>query len=318
MGEGIGVKISDGRLKGPTVEKIFFSNSREQLQRFWGLKDLGELRRADPINLPQEALEYVVSTTKQTISDGRERAAVFGHSGSKVIINKEMVGNDSFKAFINSGSVKNIGATIWSENSLIFNYNRLFGRPEPIYYHCHPGLTSSDITSAGITLNGGERVEVAPEDFIRYINLRFGAFSDTDLETFFGSNRYVNSALLGSIERILYIAPPEFYISLSRGQFNHLHTEYKSAMDDVLLAALSWTFGIPTEKLAQQTPLKGYDFKKSAKAATKILEECGDEQGIKKARDKVLVDTCNKAGYVCFVSHSLESGVLKRLEFQNG
>ncbi|MBI4225517.1 hypothetical protein HY612_00205 [Candidatus Roizmanbacteria bacterium] len=305
------IRLSAGRLNGNLIESIFFGDSVTQLQKFWGINYLKELKIKDQIVLPESAWEYVSRKLAETQKDGYESEATFGWEAESLAVSHEGKSKTSLNDYIDRSSfTPSIEVALGGEGAIDFSWNRLFGKPHPIHFHTHPKLNPDDIKSLNLKFSTGIVKKILPSIAAKFFDFVFGTFSDGDMETYLNSQRYFVSALLGSNERLLYLVPPTQFLNVGIAKFNPLPHRYGERLSDINGAALFLLSGIDISQKVALGLGRGKD-ERHYNSITNLLKSSPTLGDLKKMRDQLLIDTATRAGYIVFAS---ESGVNPRLE----
>lgn len=316
--EAIG--FSQGHIHGDVVEKVFYNDTRTQLEGFWGLQNLNELSTRETIIIPPKIVDVIHQKRVKTDADGKERSAVFGFENNEATITSERVGKNSFYESINNGFIGNFSVGIEDDNSFVYSWKRLFGKPQPILFHTHPFYDQNKFkfNSARVKFPNGVIQKVSPEAYIESSDFHADIFSDVDLQTFFQGNRYLGSLLLSTHFREIYIGPSKLFLNVGMSGLNRLHSIYRKRMDILSISADIQLLGLNADNyINYQSSFNTLRFHKLFFGLKKIIEKGYSLDQLKLLRDNLLVEICNKAGFEVFTTTGKDRSTLNKMRIQD-
>lgn len=308
------VTIENGRVSGRVIEKIFFHDSRAQLEGFWGVP-IDELAHTDTLVIPDVAMSYIIEQRANTNEDGKERGAIFGYQEDVVVIENENIGKESFYECFDAGFVSGMQASVEFGDGIFGTWNSFFAKPRPILFHTHPRLPMDRVERLTLRLKNGEEMNVDPSLYQEYVDYLSDIFSPSDLGTILQNNRYINSLLLSTGSRIMYITPRVLFLPFGLMRFDRTEARFERNIDILVAAKLCEVTGLTPEILiASFDTIATMRYGRAYSEAKKVLALNPTEKDLLDMRDMALLEALDKSGYELFVSDGPEDPRLKHVK----
>lgn len=258
-------------------EKVFFGQTRHDLEKITGVTNMEELVQAENLSLKPTIFKASQRLYQNTLDDFKERYAFFETDGDEVFTSREGACGEI--------NIKTLEARGWESGPLDV-VKLFFGKPKPIFFHTHPRITPVYLEMKGAHTPKMYGQPVTLEQAAQLLTFALGIFSDSDLVFVEKGTRYFRSLLLTTALGTSWIINPNFKIplsSLSKKDSDNYWKQINPLISDIHKAALE-----------------------SGDIGTVLNERAGE-------LEKPLSDFCTRKGLLLFRNTDPDSPDLKRV-----